>query len=106
MSDTTNTPQEEKELSPQELKAMKDNQHKYYKEQIPFLKTTLEYEKLIADIEEARLKYYTMRLRIGQLLAPPMPDPEPQEPAENPGQLNPDQEPPAPQRPRKLKTQE
>jgi hypothetical protein len=94
MSEETNTPQEEKELSPEQYKAMKDNQHKHYKEQLPFLKTTLEYERLIADIEEARLKYYTMRMRIAQLLAPPMPEPEPEEPTEE-----------TPKKERKLKTQ-
>lgn len=75
MSEET-TNQQDREMTPEELKAYKDNQHKYYKEQLPFLKTTLEYEKLIADIEEARLKYFTMRMRIGHLLAPPSPEEE------------------------------
>lgn len=99
MSETTNTAQEEKELTPEQIKAYKDNQHKYYKEQMPFLKTTLEYEKLIADIEEARLKYYTMRMRIGQLLAPPMPDSVEQEEPQQ-------EQATAPKRERKLKTQD
>lgn len=98
MSETTNTKQEEKELTPEQMKAYKDNHHKYYKEQMPFLKTTLEYEKLIADIEEARLKYYTMRMRIAQLLAPPMPEPD-QEPASE------ESAPEAPRKERKLRTQ-
>lgn len=106
MSETTNTAQEEKELTPEQIKTYKDNQHKYYKEQIPFLKATLEYEKLIADIEEARLKYYTMRMRIGQLLAPPMPEPEGEDDTTNQTTDPSNREPEAPKRERKLKTQD
>jgi len=74
MSENTTNNSEDRELTPEEIKAYKDQQHKHYKEQLPFLKTTLEYERYIADIEEARLKYYTMRMRIAQLLAPPAPE--------------------------------
>jgi hypothetical protein len=83
MSENTNTNPEEREASPEEIKAFRENQHKHYKEQLPFLKTTLEYESLIANIEEARLKYYTMRMRIAQLLAPPPPE-EPEAETEAP----------------------
>ena len=85
MSENTNTNPEEREPTPEEIKAFKDNQHKHYKEQLPFLKITLEYERYIADIEEARLKYYTMRMRVAQLLAPPPPEElegEPEAPVE------------------------
>lgn len=100
MSEET-TNQQDREMTPEELKAYKDNQHKYYKEQIPFLKTTLEYEKLIADIEEARLKYFTMRMRIGHLLAPPAPE------REQPENSDVENTPEAPiRRERKLKSQE
>lgn len=100
MSEETNNLQD-REMTPEELKAYKDNQNKYYKEQIPFLKTTLEYEKLIADIEEARLKYFTMRMRIGHLLAPPSPE---KEEAETPD-VNTTPEAPV-RKERKLKSQE
>jgi len=106
MSETTNTNQEEVQATPEQIKAFKDNQHKYYKEQLPFLNTTLEYEKLIADIEEARLKYYTMRMRIGQLLAPPMPEPEGEDEITNQTTDPSNREPEAPKRERKLKTQD
>ena len=96
MSENTNTKPEEgtENLTPEEIQELKQKQLDYYNDQMPHLKAALEYERLVADIEEARLKYYTMRMRIGQLLAPPKPAPQ-----ETPEEED------APRKERKLKTQ-
>lgn len=82
MSETTNN-QEEMEQenipTPEQMAAYRKNMQAYYKEQMPLLKAQLEYERTIADIEEARLKAMTMVIRQAQLKAGP-----PREPAQPP----------------------
>lgn len=109
MSETTNQQQpevEEKPLSEQELKAMRDRMIKYYKEQNSVLKEQAAYETLLADIEEARARRMTMTIRLAQMMAGPPREQAPVPPDPD-GQEN--TQPPAPegeQRPgRKLKTE-
>jgi len=70
MAKNTNT-QEEHEPSEAEIKEMRDRMLAHYDEEIPMLQKQLEYEKLVSDIEEARLKRVTMTMRIAQIMAGP-----------------------------------
>ena len=61
MSDTETTTQsevqeQERQYTPEELKTMRDNMVKFYKEETGFLQVQAKYETLLADIEEARLR--------------------------------------------------
>jgi chromosome segregation ATPase len=76
MSEPTN--QEEREPTQKELNEYRENMKKFYDTQIPMLKKQKEYESLLADIEEARLKRITMNMRIAQIMAGP-PEPPSQE---------------------------
>lgn len=71
MSEQTNITAEgqERPLTLEERKALRENMHKFHKEQIPYLKTQVEYEKLAADIEEHRARQLAMTMRIRQMLA-------------------------------------
>lgn len=74
MSETTNTPEsttQERVPTAAEMEAYRKNMQAYYKEQMPLLKAQLEYERTIADIEEARVKAMTMVIRQAQLKAGP-----------------------------------
>lgn len=69
----------EKEYTAAEIAEMHAQRIKFYKEQLPGLKLQKEYECLLADIEEARLKKITMIIRYTQLTSPePEPEPESQ----------------------------
>ena len=83
MSETTNQQdlqEEEVVPTPEQMAAYRKNMEKYYKEQMPLLKAQLEYERTIADIEEARVKALTMVIRQAQLKAGP-PKEQPQSPS-------------------------
>lgn len=72
MSDTTNMdPQDLREPTPEEIKQMRTNMQAYYKEQLPLVKIQAEYEKYLADIEEARARRISMNIRIAQMMTPP-----------------------------------
>jgi len=72
MSETTNMdPSEMREPTQEEIKQMRTNMQAYYKEQLPLVKIQAEYEKYLADIEEARARRISMNIRIAQMMAPP-----------------------------------
>jgi len=102
MSETTNAEQQgnqdQRQPTPEEIKAYRDQMLKFYKEETPLLKAQSEYEKLKADIDEHRLRSLMNRIRYAQAVSPPQPPGEPEKP-ENP-------EPPAGEQKseRKLKT--
>jgi len=85
MSETTNMdPREMPEPTQEEIKQMRANMQAYYKEQLPLVKIQAEYEKYLADIEEARARRISMNLRIAQMMTPPTepeegPEPEKKE---------------------------
>jgi hypothetical protein len=81
MSETTNMdPREMPEPTQEEIKQMRANMQAYYKEQLPLVKIQAEYEKYLADIEEARARRISMNLRIAQMMTPPTEPEEGQEP--------------------------
>jgi threonyl-tRNA synthetase len=48
--------QQEQELSHEELAARKEEMKKFFEDALPYLKAQAEYEKLLADISENKLK--------------------------------------------------
>ena len=61
---------EEKEPTPQELKAMRDNLIKYYKEQNEVLILQDSYENYQANIAQNRVRALDMRMRLAHMLTP------------------------------------
>ena len=86
MSNTTNNETSEKEdvKSSEEIAKMRANMIRYYSEQNKLLKVQVEYEKYLADIEEARAKRLAMSMRIAQVMAGPQEEKKSEEkPEEN-----------------------
>ena len=72
MSEDQNQYGEEQEFSPEEIQQQKEELMEFYKSPLPQLEAQFEYETMIADIEEARLRRVMAQARIAQILAPPM----------------------------------
>ena len=87
---------QEEELTPEQIKALRENMTAYYNDQIPMLELQLKAESLAADLEEARLKRLVASMRIAQVMAGPKEDVEAKESQEELGQFK---------KERKLKTQ-
>ena len=68
----------QQEMSKEEMAERKAKLTQFYKEQIQFLKTQLEYETLVADVEDQRARAIFAQVKVGQMLAtPPIPSEEP-----------------------------
>ena len=69
-------------LSPEELVAKKEEMLKFYKESMPYLQAQFDYEELLSQIDEMRLKRTQIQMTYAQMMAPPeeeddtMPQPE------------------------------
>ena len=57
-------------LSPEELAARKEDMLTFYKESMPYLKAQLEYETMLSDIDEMRLKRTQIQMTYAQMMAP------------------------------------
>lgn len=66
---------EDVKMSKEQIAKRRAEVTKYYKEQIPHLKTQLQYEELMTNIEEQRVK----RLQAQAFLAQAYAEPEPEE---------------------------
>ncbi len=66
-------------LSPEELEAKKKEMLKFYKESMPYLKAQFEYEKMLSEIDEMRLKRTQIQMAYAQMMAPPEEDPSVEE---------------------------
>lgn len=53
---TNINPVEEKKYSPEEIAKMRKNMIKFYTDELPFLKLEEKYERLLADIEEHKVR--------------------------------------------------
>ena len=53
---------QQKEMSPKEMAERKSKLTQFYKDQIEFLKTQLEYETLLADVEDQRVVEFSLTL--------------------------------------------
>tara|TARA_B110000503_G_C7157013_1_gene417785 strand:+ start:1046 stop:1372 length:327 start_codon:yes stop_codon:yes gene_type:complete len=108
MSETTNNleiPQEEREMTPAQMVEFRKKAKAYYNDQSVVLKAQLEYESLLADIEEARTKRLTMTIRMAQMMAGPPKETEKGPVHTTPSTVNSEET--SEERPvRKLKTQE
>jgi hypothetical protein len=62
--------EENKELTPEEVKERKDKLVQYYTEQVEFLAVQLEYETLVTNIEEQRAKRLQFQVMVANMLAP------------------------------------
>ena len=66
-------------LSPEELIAKKEEMLQFYTESMPYLKAQLEYEKMLSEIDEMRLKRTQIQMAYAQMMAPPEEDPTDEE---------------------------
>jgi hypothetical protein len=82
-------------LSPEELAAKKEEMLTFYKESMPYLEAQFNYEKMLSEIDEMRLKRTQIQMAYAQMMAPP-------EEEENPSMEAPM---PKPSKKRKLKTE-
>lgn len=71
MSEETNTEEQGKKLTPEELAERRKNLIAFYKNQVELLKHQETYEKLVADIEEHKLRGLVAMVRQGQIMSPP-----------------------------------
>ena len=69
-------------LSPEELASKKEEMLKFYKDSMPYLQAQFDYEELLSQIDEMRLKRTQIQMAYAQMMAPPeedddtMPQPE------------------------------
>lgn len=61
--------EENKELTPEEVKERKEKLTQYYTEQVQFLTVQLEYETLVTQIEEQRAKRLQYQVMVANMLA-------------------------------------
>jgi hypothetical protein len=73
--------EDNKELTPEEVKERKEKLTQYYTEQVQFLTVQLEYETLVTQIEEQRAKRLQYQVMVANMLAE---EPEEEEVEEKP----------------------
>jgi hypothetical protein len=61
----------QQQMSPEEMAERKAKLTEFYKSQINFLKIQLEYETLVADVEDQRARAVFAQVKVGQMLAGP-----------------------------------
>jgi hypothetical protein len=69
----------QQELTQEQIAELKRNTLAFYKDRIAFMKVQLEFEKLSADIEEAKLRGLIATLKMAQITAPPQEEEEEEE---------------------------
>jgi hypothetical protein len=70
---------QETPITKEEMEARQAELQAYYQTQIPFLKTQLEYQTLVTELEELDVRRAMAMVRMGQIMAP-APKPEADEP--------------------------
>ena len=77
MADINENPNNEaNQLSPEELAERRAQITKYYEEHIPSLKTQLEYETLLRDIEKCRAERLQAQMFVANTMAGPPEEPK------------------------------
>jgi hypothetical protein len=66
----------DQQLSPEELDAKKKEMLKYYKDSVPYLKAQLEYEELLAKLDDVRLSRVKMQHEFAYLTQRPQEEPD------------------------------
>ena len=64
-------PNQQENLSPEELALKKEEMLQFYEESMPYLKAQYDYEKMLADIDEMRLKRTQIQMQYAMMMAPP-----------------------------------
>lgn len=67
MSDAEN----QQELTQEQIAEYRKTSLAFYKDRIAFMKVQFEYERIAADIEEAKLRGLMARLKMAHITAPP-----------------------------------
>lgn len=67
MSDAEN----QQELTQEQIAEYRKTSLAFYKDRIAFMKVQFEYERITADIEEAKLRGLMARLKMAHITAPP-----------------------------------
>lgn len=65
---TNNGP--EKEMTSEEIAAYTNKMSKYYSERLPLLRLHREYDCLVADIDEARVRSLEAKYKLAEILGP------------------------------------
>ena len=60
-------PNQEREYTSEELKQMRSQMKEFYETELPFLRLQEEYERLIASIEESKVKAHIARAQLGNI---------------------------------------
>ena len=58
-------------LSAEELATKKEEMLAFYEESMPYLEAQLNYEKMLSEIDEMRLKRTHIQMQYAQMMAPP-----------------------------------
>ena len=58
-------------LSPEDLATKKEEMLQFYKESMPYLQAQFDYEKMLSEIDEMRLKRTHIQMQYAQMMAPP-----------------------------------
>lgn len=58
-------------LSAEELAIKKEEMLAFYEESMPYLEAQLNYEKMLSEIDEMRLKRTHIQMQYAQMMAPP-----------------------------------
>jgi len=66
------------------LAAKKEEMLQFYKESMPYLEAQFEYEKMLSEIDEMRLKRTQIQMAYAQMMAPPEEEDLMQEPQPEP----------------------
>jgi len=64
-------PNQQENLSPEELALKKEEMLQFYEESMPYLEAQLNYEKLLSDIDEMRFKRTQIQMQYAMMMAPP-----------------------------------
>lgn len=64
--------QHQEQLSAEEIQARKQEMLNFYTDSMEYLEAQYKYEKLLADIDEARLKRATIQMQFANLMAAQM----------------------------------
>ena len=63
-------------LSSEELALKKEEMLQFYKDSMPYLEAQFEYEKMLSEIDEMRLKRTQIQMAYAQMMAPVEEEPE------------------------------
>lgn len=61
----------QQELTPEELALKKNEMLTFYTDSMPYLKAQLEYEKILADIDEVRFKRFSISMQSAMMMQEP-----------------------------------